>query len=263
MPEGPEIRIMARELKALIKGGKIKSYKIYKNVRISNLDLLLKQTISNVSYYGKKVLFLMDDYVFISSPTMFGKWLLESRDDVRLKIVIKKDGEIYKIYYADTMNFGSGKIVKYDEYESIINKLGPDLQREKVSNKEWLARYRRFNHYNICDALLKQEIFSGVGNYIKSEALYLARIYPLLNVEDLTDEQLITLKEKVHKVLKDSYKKNGMSIDTKKSNYISPSGIAGTYKPEVYMRKDLKHVKKIKIGKDGRTTWYHSKLQRE
>jgi endonuclease-8 len=42
----------------------------------------------------------------------------------------------------------------------------------------------------ICDALLDQDIFAGVGNIIKNEVLFRTHLHPLNSVADLPDEVL-------------------------------------------------------------------------
>jgi endonuclease-8 len=37
----------------------------------------------------------------------------------------------------------------------------------------------------ICDALLDQQIFSGVGNIIKNEVLYRVKLHPENNISDI------------------------------------------------------------------------------
>lgn len=264
MPEGPEVRVMSDELK-FIEGGTFIDYEIHSKVFISNIDLILDQKIHRVTSYGKKVIFFLDDYVFFQSPLMYGKWLLNYRDDVRVTFTIMKDKKKIKIYYADTLNWGKGKVVTDEEYEKEFSKLGADLLRNDITDEEWIDSYRQFDDSNICDALLNQNIFSGIGNYIKSEVLFLSEIHPGKCVRDLSDDDLLFLKDNVIYVMKESYKLKGMSIDTKKHNYISPSGKMGSYKPFAYGRKDLKNIisGKFGSGKEARTTWYDPKIQKE
>jgi endonuclease-8 len=45
----------------------------------------------------------------------------------------------------------------------------------------------------VCDALLEQDIFSGVGNIIKNEVLYRIRVHPETRVGDLPPKKLSEL----------------------------------------------------------------------
>lgn len=45
----------------------------------------------------------------------------------------------------------------------------------------------------ICDLLLDQKIFAGVGNIIKNEALFSAKLHPLSIVGHIPEEKLVDL----------------------------------------------------------------------
>ena len=45
----------------------------------------------------------------------------------------------------------------------------------------------------ICEILLNQKIVAGSGNYLRADALYLAKINPFLKPKDILDEDLKNL----------------------------------------------------------------------
>jgi len=49
----------------------------------------------------------------------------------------------------------------------------------------------------VCDALMDQQIFSGVGNIIKNEVLFRTRIHPLSRVNNLPTKKLNELLAEV------------------------------------------------------------------
>lgn len=57
---------------------------------------------------------------------------------------------------------------------------------------------------------MDQSIFSGIGNYIKSEALYYAKISPLRKVETLSENEKEKLYEGVFIISRTSYASGGM-----------------------------------------------------
>ena len=53
---------------------------------------------------------------------------------------------------------------------------------------------------NIYAVLLDQKNFAGIGNYIKNDALYLARISPHRKTHELTTEEITHLYEGINHV---------------------------------------------------------------
>lgn len=67
-----------------------------------------------------------------------------------------------------------------------------------VMNPEWdeqaaLDKLMNLKDALVCDALLNQDIFSGVGNIIKNEVLYRVGIHPLSKIGSLKRYKLIQL----------------------------------------------------------------------
>jgi Formamidopyrimidine-DNA glycosylase len=52
---------------------------------------------------------------------------------------------------------------------------------------------QKFKDEYICDVLLNQEVFAGVGNIIKNEALFLAKVHPLSIVAKIPQNILLDL----------------------------------------------------------------------
>ncbi|MBW4061450.1 hypothetical protein HJC99_02685 [Candidatus Saccharibacteria bacterium] len=75
--------------------------------------------------------------------------------------------------------FGGGiiKLVSSDEAEAIKTRLGPDMLTVKTS----LDAFARAQTTDppIGEALLSQELVSGIGNVYKSESMFIAKIHPL------------------------------------------------------------------------------------
>lgn len=120
------------------------------------------------------------------------------------------------IYYHDIRRFG-----RFDVYyskadlEKKLGKLGHDpLSEEILDNTNIIAKFRRHNHQNICKALMEQELFAGVGNFIKSETLYEAKISPHAFVSDIDDKSLLALYEAIKKIAKEDYESGGCALYT-------------------------------------------------
>ena len=109
--------------------------------------------------------------------------------------------------------------------------------------------------------LLKQEIFSGIGNYIKNEVLYMGKLKVTVKTSELTDEQIDKLYldillvgySNLIEMLTDS--KIVKYLDKSKTTYM-PKKLEIPYEYKIYSREftlDGKKVLKIKVA--GRDTY--------
>ena len=89
-----------------------------------------------------------------------------------------------------------------------LRRLGPDPLRPGFDLDEAVARLRRFGAgREIGDALLDQEIIAGIGNAIRVEGLFQARVSPWRKVEDLSVEELALVVSENERVMKTSIAK--------------------------------------------------------
>ena len=130
-------------------------------------------------------------------------------------------------YMNDSRNFGTVKFCNSKaDLDNKIDGLGPDLIVDVVS-KDYLCNkiHSTRTKKNIAQYLLDQSVLSGVGNYVRADSLYLAKISPYRKLKDLTDKDCVRLQQKIQKVLKDSYKqKSKYSKLIIYRQTVSPSG---------------------------------------
>jgi DNA-formamidopyrimidine glycosylase len=269
MPEGPEVTILTENLNYELKDKIIENFEIsstsrYRNKAPDNFidfkeNLPLK--IKRVKNKGKLIYFLFsNDFSLINTLGMSGGWSKTKGKHTSVTITLK-GGKKY--YFIDVRHFGTFKFFNTkDELENRLNKLGPDMLNDKdLTSIYFIKRLRKYKHYNICKAIMDQKIICGVGNYLKSESLYHAKINPLMKVEDLTTEDLERLFKSIRKKIKESYLSEGVSVrdfsdlDDKKGKY--------QFYFEVYcQKKDTKGRKVVKIvTPDKRSTYYVPEVQ--
>jgi formamidopyrimidine-DNA glycosylase len=61
---------------------------------------------------------------------------------------------------------------------------------------------------------MDQKVISGVGNYIKSEALYRAGVNPYITPAEMTDSQMESLWNWIGTIIKTSYEQGGATLAT-------------------------------------------------
>ena len=82
------------------------------------------------------------------------------------------------------------------------------------TNAEIITLFRKYNHQNICKALMGQEMIAGVGAYIRAEVLYEAKIHPLAQISNIPDTALVVLYNAIRNIASEAYKDGGASLYT-------------------------------------------------
>lgn len=211
MPEGPEVKNLAEQLHTDLRGktligitvlaGKYATKKEMENFNSFNDALPLK--IKSVNAKGKLLWFeFTEKWYMFNGLGMVGRWTTEKGKN---NIKFKFDELTY--YYNDYRNFGNIYFVKgEDNLEKKLNCLGPDLLSDKISSKKFIEILRKHNKKTLRVVLSEQKIFSGIGNYISSDVLYLSKLDPFKKISDRSDALLENLFKVIRKYMKDSYK---------------------------------------------------------
>ncbi len=139
-----------------------------------------------------------------------------------------------KLYFNDSRHFGAFDVMTEEQYQKKIKAIGPDLLSEEVSLDQWssVIKRKRIARKQICDFLMEQKYFSGIGNYLKSEILYRAQINPARALGNLSDDEIKTILEVSVKTIRESYRCGGLTI----RSFYRPDGSTGEFVPQVYGR---------------------------
>lgn len=172
-----------------------------------------------------------------------------------------------EIYFNDIRHFGTFKIADRVDLSIKLNQsLGWDALQQPHMPSILPTRLRhRCERKTIAEALLDQRVFAGVGNYIRSEALYLSKIHPLHPIEGayrLTNPEIENLCENIIKVVQEAYQDGGATIATFKDMYGNTGKFFDKFK--VYSRKvdpENRPITKI-TAPDGRSVFFVKEIQK-
>lgn len=278
MPEGPEVTIVSENLNKLLKDKYILSYQLTDNGRYrkkgpdncipfgDSLPLKVKK----VENKGKLIFFTFTDgkkeFYMLNTLGMSGVWHKQTGKHTCFIFEYsstKENKGKEKLYFIDQRHFGTIKfLTSKEDLEKKLKDIGPDmLNNSKMSLKLFKERMMKYKHWNLVKALMCQKIISGIGNYLKSESLYHAKISPFLKVEDLSEDQFYQLYQSIRLKIVSSYNDGGVSvknfsdIDDKKGQY--------HFSFEVYGKKEDKFGNKVErvVLADKRSTFYVPKIQ--
>ncbi len=223
MPEGPEVKRNASKLAEAISGKVLKNVNVISGrytrnelVGLTSFTEQLPDKIIGVGVHGKFIYVICNSgYNLWSTLGMTGVWSKNKNIHTRLEFAFE-DGT--HVFFNDIRNFGTLKFV-YGKSALIkkLTSLGPDLLSDDTTYDDFRKSIIRKNKWNICKALMDQKVVAGIGNYVKAECLWLSKINPSLNVEDLTEEQLHDTYLNAKQIMQISYDTGGATFKTHKS----------------------------------------------
>lgn len=187
MPEGPSIVILKEAVKPF-QGKRIIA--AAGNMKVTDPKKLKGKTVHFKSW-GKHFLICLDDLTIRIHLLMFGSYSINERKDREPRLRLEfKNGELS--FYNCAAKLIEGDI--NDTYD-----WSADVMNEAWSAAKAKKKLKADPDRLVCDVLLDQEIFSGVGNIIKNEVLFRIRVHPATKVMALPPKKLNELvKEAVN-----------------------------------------------------------------
>ena len=146
---------------------------------------------------------------------MTGGWTTIPMKHERVRFEIRdQNDETEYLYFRDIRNFGTLHFKTRDELQKKLKTIGYDFIQEysNLSQNEFYQLLMKYPNKNICELLMRQDIISGVGNYIKAEALWFADIHPNAIVQHLTYEDICQLYNGLKLVTDTAFMAGGATI---------------------------------------------------
>ena len=182
MPEGPSIVIL-KEAAAKFSGQKVLS--VEGNSKM-DIQRLAGKRIITLKSWGKHFLICFPDFTVRIHFMLFGSYSIDEKIDwklTRLGLHFKK-GDLY--FYACSVRF-------IEEPLDTVYDWSSDVMNPAWSTTKALRKLQTLPSTLVCDALLDQNIFAGVGNIIKNEVCYRIRVHPESTIGALPPRQLTEL----------------------------------------------------------------------
>lgn len=167
MPEGPSIVILKEALQEF-KGKKILS--VTGNSK-QDIQSLAGQKIMDIKSWGKHFLLCFKSFTVRIHFMLFGSYSInEKREAKQTRLGLHfKEGDIY--FYACSVKF-------IDEDINDVYDWSADVMNESWNAKKAIKKLHQKPKSLVCDALLDQNIFAGVGNIIKNEVCFRIKLHP-------------------------------------------------------------------------------------
>ena len=168
MPEGPSILLMKESLLPFV-GNTVTEAS--GNAQFDK-EPLTGQTLKEIRTFGKQTYLVFDTMAVRIHLLMFGSYSVDEQTkpdkSLRLSLHFKK-GSLY--FYTCSVKAVDLEYLSTIDWEADImsDAWNPEKAGKKLKSKPEMM---------VCDALMNQDIFSGVGNIIKNEVLFRIGVQP-------------------------------------------------------------------------------------
>jgi endonuclease VIII len=173
------------------------------------VERLVGATVIGVEAQGKNLLIRFDNGLEVRTHLrMHGSWHRYRPGErwrlppARARLVIEVPGSVAVCFDAPTVELFEQRV---EAIHPSLSGLGPDLLSEPVDVDEILRRLRDGSRSErpIAEALLDQRALAGIGNEVKNEVLWQARVSPWTLVRDLDEAALRALVGLARDVLRE------------------------------------------------------------
>lgn len=197
--EGPPLKVIAENLSFLV-GSIIISAS--GNAKIEK-ETLVGKPIERVFSRGKNLLIQFPKDTIRVHFVMFGRYTINNpRENVTPSLSLKTQSVIIEFYRC------SIKMVHNEEVDTLFDE-EVDIMSKKWNSQKVLELTLNKPDELICDVLLDQDIFAGVGNIIKNEALFSAGVHPLSVIRRIP-------KEKIEEIIRETRGFSKIFYETRK-----------------------------------------------
>jgi endonuclease VIII len=193
MPEGPSIVILKEEASGFV-GKRI--LRVEGNTTIDK-DRLTGQRVVALRSWGKHFLVELPLFSVRVHFMLWGSYRINERKDSAARLSLGfRNGEL---------NFYSCSVRFIDEPLDQVYDWRCDVMSAQWDAALARKRLRARPDTLVCDALLDQDVFAGVGNIIKNEVLFRLRVHPLSVVGNLPAASLRELVQEARQYSFDFY----------------------------------------------------------
>lgn len=211
MPEGPEIFLAACAVHAAVARQPC-TLELRHPVLVPKARSLRGVCVERVYSRSKAMLTeFANGVVLYSHNQLYGEWVLHKAGAQLLakqvRLIIRTAGHQVVLYSAT--DFAWLK-VGMEERHPYIAKLGPEVLAGNVTPRQIAQRLAQFPRRIVADALLDQNVIAGLGNYLRADILFVARVNPLNKIGDLSSPELLRIAKACKTLTQRSVRRDGV-----------------------------------------------------
>ncbi|NDD30119.1 MAG: endonuclease VIII [Proteobacteria bacterium] len=220
MPEGPEIRRAADRIAKVLVGERLsEAWFAFPHLAPFGPELV-GQRVEALDTRGKAMLFRFSGGLHLYTHNLlWGRWYVVARGQTprtnrQLRVALHTDT-------ASALLYSASEIAVLTEAEvaehPFLQRVGPDVLDAKLTSRRVADRLedKRFRGRTLAAVLLDQAFLSGVGNYIRCDALFLAGMHPLRKAADYGRAQHLALGRALIEITRRSYETAGVTVEAR------------------------------------------------
>ncbi|MEX2435223.1 MAG: endonuclease VIII [Balneolaceae bacterium] len=217
MPEGPEIHREADQIRQAI-AQKQCIYSFFYHDHLKPFESAVTgQIVQAVDAYGKGlVITFNEDLYFYSHNQLYGKWYIRPAGSYpntnrQLRAEIQTESNSALLYSASEIDILDRNSLETHPY---LTNLGPDvLKSDDIDEIKKQISDPAFERRSLAALLLDQSFLSGIGNYLRSEILFMAGISPGKKLKDLDNREKNNLSESILTITHRAYISGGVTVE--------------------------------------------------
>ena len=240
MPEGPSIILLKESVQAF-KGKKL--MEISGNTKV-DFTSLLTQKITGFKSFGKNFFICFNKASIKIHFMLFGSYRVNDKKETNPRLSLRfEKGELN--FYACSVKLVEGDLDKLYDWTA-------DVMNENWDPAKARIKLKAIPKTLVCDALLDQTIFAGVGNIIKNEVLFRIKVHPKTKVGNLTSRKMTEL-------IKEARQYSFDFLEWKRQYVLKKHWLVHTKK---ICPRDGSRIVKEYLGKTNRRTFYCNSCQK-
>jgi endonuclease VIII len=216
MPEGPTIRYTADLLRAALQGQQITRFHspLKRAAAEGWAEKITSQAVRAVRAHGKNLFIdFTNEWTLYTHMLMWGAWHVYAqgepwrREERKARVVLESATHCAVLFSAPVCQLLHASELATHQTSA----LGPDLLAEYFGPNEHAEIRRRLQaqgNASIGEAIMNQTVMAGIGNILKSEILFAARIHPQRLAASLNDDEFERLIATSQDMMRRAYDTN-------------------------------------------------------
>ena len=217
MPEGPEVWREAAAIARVVEGESIVKVEFAWPAVMQYATSLTRARIMQVRPRGKAMtLAFSTGFSLVTHNQLYGEWVVRKSappsHQKALRVLIETARGVAMLYSATDIHWLPTHEVDAHPY---IVKLGPDALDESTTTTAVRARLvsKPFRNRSLAGLLLDQGFIAGLGNYLRSDILFFARVQASVKPAQCADAELDALAHAIVEMPRQSFRTRGITND--------------------------------------------------
>lgn len=231
MPEGPEIRRAADKIEAALKDETVERIQFGLPPLKRFCRSLEGSKVLSLETRGKALLTHFDSgFTVYSHNQLYGVWHVVKRDKLpktnrQLRMAIHTSRHSALLYSASDISVWKTKNI---EAHPFLQRIGPDILDPQLTWQTVAERLqsKAFAGRALNSVYLDQAFLAGLGNYLRSEILFVAGIHPEKKARELSKGQIGRLARSTLDISKRSYALQGVTLPARQYKTLKQQGVS-------------------------------------